>query len=131
MLGRVMSATLWEVCVYQLFQTTGRSVCSKKVVEDFWNVHCSCGMVEGIVVDSNMNGFSTFFGSLFPVLVYYLEVGDVSSGVIVGNAVFVNCTGYRTTVFLYPIFQTSAGFSYVRKFAVFLWAKLFVGFVLF
>ena len=48
-----------------------------KVVEDFWDVHFSCVTVEGRVVDSNMNGFSCFTGSVFAALIYYLEVGDV------------------------------------------------------
>ena len=51
-----------------------------KVVEDFWDVNFSCVMVEGGVVDSNMNGFSSFSGNLFAILVYYLEVADVGLG---------------------------------------------------
>ena len=47
-------------------------------------------MVEGRAVDSTMAGFS---GNLFAVLVYYLEVGSVGLEVVVGNDVFVNCTG--------------------------------------
>ena len=58
----------------------GRSICSKKVVEDFWDVHISYVMVEGRVVNSNMNGFSSFSGNLFSILVYYLEVGNVGLG---------------------------------------------------
>ena len=69
-------------------------------------------MVEGKVVDSNMDGLS---GSLFAILVYYPEVEDLGLEVVVGNAVYVNCTGDMTTVFLYSIFQTAAGFFYVRK----------------
>ena len=71
-------------------------------------------MVEGRVVDSSMDGISSFSGNLFDVLVYYLEVGDVRSGMAVGNAVFVNYTGGMTIVFFYSIFQTFAGFSYVE-----------------
>ena len=41
-----------------------------------------------------------------------------------------NGTGDMTTVF-YSIFQTSAGFSYVRKAAIFFWAGLIVDYVLF
>ena len=48
------------------------------MVEDFWDVHFFCVLVEGRVVDSNMDGFSD---NLFAVLVYYLEVRDVGSGV--------------------------------------------------
>ena len=70
-----------------------------KVVEDFWDVHFSCVMVEGTCIDSNMDSFSSFSGTLFAVLVYYLKVGNVGFGVVVGNAVFVNCTGDMTIVF--------------------------------
>ena len=45
-------------------------------------------------VESNMNNFSSFYGNLFAILVYYLKVGDVGSGVAV-----VNCTGGMTIVF--------------------------------
>ena len=38
----------------------GRSICSKKVVEDFQDVHFSCVAVEGRVVGSNMNDFFSF-----------------------------------------------------------------------
>ena len=55
-----------------------------------------------------MNGFSSFFGNLFGVLVYYVEVGDVGSWVVVGNAVYVNCIGDMTIVFFYSILKTSA-----------------------
>ena len=37
----------------------------------------SCVMFEGRVVDSNMDGFSSFSGNLFAVLIYYLQMGDV------------------------------------------------------
>ena len=84
---------LWRTCCLELCDecdlVEGLSwldslgnLCSKKVIKDFWDVHFSCVMVEGRIVDSNMNGFS---GSSFPLLIYYLEVGDVSSGVVVGN----------------------------------------------
>ena len=56
--------------------------------------------VEGRVVDSNMNGFS---GNLFAVLDYYLEVKDVGLGVVIRNAVFVNCTSDMTSIFFYSI----------------------------
>ena len=56
----------------------------RRQLEDFWDVHFSCVMVEGSAV-SNMDGFSDNF---FAVLVCYLEVGDVGLGVVVGkNAV--------------------------------------------
>ena len=37
-------------------------------------------MVGGIVVESYMDGFSSFSDDLFAVLVYYLKVGDVGQG---------------------------------------------------
>ena len=58
-----------------LVRLTGRSICSKKV------------MIEGRDVDSNMNGFSSFVGGLFVIFIFYLEVGDVGSGMIFGNSV--------------------------------------------
>ena len=58
-----------------------------------------------------MNSFSSFSGKLFAILVCYLEVEDVGSGLVVGNTVLVNCTGDMTIVFFYSIFQTSAGLS--------------------
>ena len=109
-----------------MIRLTGRSVCSKKVVEDFWDVHFPSIMVEGSFADSDMDGFFSFSGNLFAVLVYYLEVGNVGSGVVLRSAVYVNLTGDMTIVFFYSIFQTSAGFSYVRKDAVFFWAGPFI-----
>ena len=107
-----MIEALWDVWVYQLVRLTGKSVCSKKVVEYFWEVHIFHVTVKGSVVDSNMDDFS---GNMFAVLVYYHEVGDIGLGVVAGNAVFVKCTGSMTIVFFYSIFQASAGISYVRK----------------
>ena len=75
-------------------------------------------MIQGNVVDSNMDGFC---GNLFAVFVYYLEVRIGGPRVVVGNAVYVNCTGEMTTVFFSSIFQTSAGFFYARKVAIFFW----------
>ena len=82
------------------------------MVKYFWDVHFSFVMVQNRNVDSNMDGFSANFCA---VLAYCLEVGDVGLGVVVGNAVYVNC---MTFVF-YSIFQTSTGFSCVRKVTVF------------
>ena len=50
---------------------------------------------------------------------------------ITGNPVFVNCTGDMTIVSFYSIFQTSAGFSCVRKVEVSIWAAQFVDYVFF
>ena len=87
--------------------------------------------VEGWVVISNMDNFSSLSGNLFTVLVCYPEVGDVGIGVGVGNSVYVNCTGDMTIVLFYSIFQTSAGFSHVWKVATFFWAEPFVDYALF
>ena len=114
-----MSITLWEVSVYHLLRIFGRSVCSSKVVEDFWGVHSSCVMAEGRIVDSNMNGFSSLSANSFAVLVYYLELGDVGLDMVDGKAVFVNWPGDMTNVFFYSILQPSAGCSYVGKVAIF------------
>ena len=75
----------------------GRSVCSRKVIKCFLNVHFSCVIVEVRVGDSHRDGFSILSGKLFVVLVCYLK--DVGSGVVAGNAVFLNWTGDMTTVF--------------------------------
>ena len=76
-----------------MVRLVGRSICPRKVVKDFWGVHFSCIAMEDRFADSNMNGFSSFSGSLFAALVYYFEVGDVGFGMIVGHTVLVNCTG--------------------------------------
>ena len=83
-------------------------------------------MVEGRVVDSNLDDFSSFSGNLLAVLVNYFEMEDIASGVVDGNAVFVNCTSEMIIVSFYSGFQTSAGFSYVRKVEIFFWAWPFV-----
>ena len=57
--------------------TIGRYVFSKKVLEDFLDVHFSCVIIEGRIVDSNMDGFFCSQHSLF-----YLEVGDVGFGLL-------------------------------------------------
>ena len=61
-------------------------------------------MVEGRVVDSNLDDFSSFSGNLFAVLVNYFEMEDIASGMVDGNAVFVNCTSEIIIVFFYSIF---------------------------
>ena len=73
------------VCIYQLLRLISRSICFKKVVEDLGDVHFSFVTIEGKVVNSNMNDFSSFSGNLFSILFYYLEVGDVGLGMVAGN----------------------------------------------
>ena len=63
-------------------------------------------MAEGSVVDSSVDGFSSFSGNSIVVLVCYLEGEDFGSGLVVGNVVYVKCMGDMTIVFFYPIFQT-------------------------
>ena len=46
--------------MYHLARLTGRSVFSKKVVADFWDVHFPCLTVGGNV-DSYMNSFSSIY----------------------------------------------------------------------
>ena len=64
------------------------------------------------------------------ILVYYLEVRDVGPGVVVGNAIFVNCIDDMTIVFFNFIFKTSARFC-VREVEFFFRARPFVDYVLF
>ena len=122
---------LVEVCIYHLVRLHGRSAFSKKVVEDFWDVNFPCVTVEGRVFDSNMNSFSSFSGNLFAILVYCLEVGDIYSGVVIGNDVFVNCTGDITIVLFYSIFLNICWIILCEKSYNFLWAGPFVDYVLF
>ena len=70
-----------------------------EVVEYFWDVHFSHVVVEGRIVNSNMDGFSSFYGNLFAVLFYYFEMGDVGFGMIVGSTMLVNCIGDMIVVF--------------------------------
>ena len=56
-------------------------------------MHFSLVVVEGRIVNSDMDSFSSFPGNLFDVLIYYFEMGDVGFGMIVGYTVLVNCTG--------------------------------------
>ena len=70
------------------------------MVEDSWGVEFSSVTVEGRIVDSNMDGFSS---NLLAVSVCFCKVGDVGLGMVVGNVVFVNCTGDMTIVFFYYI----------------------------
>ena len=44
---------------------------------------------------------SLVFVNLFAVFFYYLELGDVGSGVVAGHAVLANYTGDMTIVFFY------------------------------
>ena len=107
----------------------GRSVCSKKVVTDFWDVHFSCVTVEGRVIGSNINDFCSFSSNLFAILICYLEVGDVGFGFVVGNVMFVNCTGDMAIVFFYSYFPNICWILLCRKGCNFLWAGPFVDFV--
>ena len=66
-----------------------------------------------------MDGFSSFPGNLFTVLIYYFEMGDAGFGMIVEHIVLVNCTRNMTAVFFDSILETSAGFSYVGEIAIF------------
>ena len=71
-----------------------------------------------VVVDSNMDGLSSFSGNLFAVLVYYLEVGDDCVEVVIGNAVFVNCTGEMTIVFIYSFSKHLLNLSHILSCSV-------------
>ena len=78
-----------------------------------------------------MNGFSSFPGNLFAILMYYFEVGDVGFGMIVGHTLLVNSTGDVTVVFFDFLLQTSVGLTYVGKVTIFFWPGPFVNTVLF
>ena len=54
-----------------------------------------------------MDGFCIYSGTLFAVLVYYLEVRDIGSWMAVGNAVFVNCMGDMIIVLFFLYFLDS------------------------
>ena len=60
-----------------------RSIQSKGVVEDLQDIHFSNVVVKGRVVNPYVNGFSSFSGSLFAILAYFLKVGDVGSGMVI------------------------------------------------
>ena len=51
--------------------------------------------------------------------------------VVVQNDVFVNYIDGMLIVFFYSIFQTFAGFTYVRKVAIFFWEGPFIDYILF
>ena len=78
------------------------------------------------VVGSYMNVFSRNSGNLCATLVYYLEVADVGSEMVVGHTLLVTCTGDVTVVFFNSIIQTSARLSYVGKVTIFFWTGPFV-----
>ena len=98
-----------------MVRLNGRSVCSKKMVEDFWDVHFPVLQLKAGLLILIWMACLASLANCFTVLVYYPEVGDVGSGAV-GNAVHVNCTSDITIVFFYSIFQTSAGISYIRNF---------------
>ena len=60
--------------MYCLVKLIERSICSKKVVEDFWDVHFSCVTVEGRVFDSNLDIFCSFSGNMFAVSFHFPKV---------------------------------------------------------
>ena len=78
-------------------------------------------MVEGRFVDYKMDGFCSFSGNLFAFLIYYLEMGNVGSGEVVGNVVYVNCTGDETIVLLlyFPnicwMFLSKKGYMFIPE----------------
>ena len=61
-------------------------------------------MIECWVVDPDVDSFPGFSCNLFPVLIYYFEVGKVDMTVVVRFSVDVNCTGYMTAMFFGSIF---------------------------
>ena len=55
----------------------------------------------------------------------------LSSGMVIGHTLLVNCTGDMISVLCNSIFQTPARLSYVGKVTNFLWTGPFVDNVLF
>ena len=116
----------WDVCglvggVSLLFGQTHMKICVLQ--EGGWIfLGCTFFLCWGLVVHSNIDSHSISSGSLFAVLVYYLEVGDVGLGMVFGIAVFVNCTGDDYCVLLLH-FQTSAGIVLYKKACNFLLSK--------
>ena len=55
-------------------------------------------MIDGWVVDPDIDVFPGFPGNLFVVLIFYIEVGEFGEGVVVGTTVDVNCIGYMTAM---------------------------------
>ena len=64
----------------------------------------TCGMVKCKVVDPHANGFHSFSGNLFEVLIYYFEVYNVGMEVVVGFTVDINFTGDMTVMSFHSIF---------------------------
>ena len=58
-------------------------------------------MVEGRIVDSNMDGFCSFSGNVSSAVVYDNKTGYVGCWVVVGYAVYVNWADDMTIVFFY------------------------------
>ena len=62
---------------------------------------CFYVTIECWVVNPDVDGSS---GNFFAVLIFYFEVGDVGTEVVVGITMVVNYTGYMTTMSFYSIF---------------------------
>ena len=61
---------------YHLVRLIGRLSASRRWLKIFWDVHFSCITVEGRVVDSNMNGFSSFLATCLLSCLYYKYLVD-------------------------------------------------------
>ena len=94
----------------------GRFICSKKVVEHFWNVHISHVAGEGGIANSDINAFT---GNVFAILVHYFEVADIGPGMPVRHTALIYCTDDMTGVFFNTILQSTAGLSYAGKVTIF------------
>ena len=91
------------VLISQRFRPIGTFICSKKVLKISGMYIFSNVSVKSRIANSNMDSFSSFPRSLFAVLIFHFEMGDVSLGIIVRYNVLVNCTGEMTTVFSHSI----------------------------
>ena len=67
-------------------------------------MHFTSIVIECWVGDPDADGVLDFSHKLLVILVYYFEMRDVISGMIIRLTMNINCTSFITTVFLYSIF---------------------------
>ena len=61
-------------------------------------------MIECCIVGCDVDSIPGFSGKLFAVSIYYFEVGDVGTRVVVDFTEDVKCTGYMPAMFFHSIF---------------------------
>ena len=118
-----MSATMLEVWAYHLVIIIGRLSAPRRWLKvygiyiflKFW---LRAGSLD-LIVMASLASVATFLFSWCIILGWEVLAQGWLLEKFGKIAVFVNCTGDITIVFFYSIFQTSAGFSYIRNVAVF------------